>query len=266
MDSPGARRPYAERVSVRRLPVAVLADGLLAAAFLVLGQVELRQPWDDGFRAGPMWLDVPVTALAVLPLALRTTAPRPGLLLMVAVNLVPGLFVAHTILFWGDVVPMLVMVFAVARRDPGRAGRYAWLSWPLLLLAGVRIPGFLELSSVLFAGVVVVFAWFGGRLVRRVDERRRALADALARLSQEQAARQAAAVAHERSRIAAEMHDVVSHAVSLMVIQVGAARMELEASGGVPAEVGQLQWAERAGREALDALRRSLGVLRGSLP
>jgi hypothetical protein len=87
------------------------------------------------------------------------------------------------------------------------------------------------------------------------------------------------------------MHDVVSHAVSLMVIQVGAARMELEASGGAPAEVGQLHSAqlysaqlysaqlysaqlysaqlysaERTGREALDALRRSLGVLRGSLP
>lgn len=246
--------------------MAVLVDGLLAAAFVVLGQVELRQPWDDGFRAGPMWLDAPVTALAVLPLALRTTAPRLGLLLMVAVNLVPGLFVAHTILFWGDVVPLLVMVFTVARGDGGLVGRWAWLSWPLMLLAGAHIPGFLELSSVLFAGVVVVFAWFTGRLVRRMDERRRALADALARLSQEQNARQAAAVAHERSRIAAEMHDVVSHAVSLMVIQVGAARMELEASGGAAAEVGQLHSAERTGREALDALRRSLGVLRGSLP
>jgi signal transduction histidine kinase len=185
---------------------------------------------------------------------------------MLAVNLVPGLFVAHTILFWGDLVPVLVMVFTVARRDGGVAGRHAWLSLPVMLLAGARIPGFLALSSVLFAAVVVVFAWSAGRLVRRMDERRRALADALARLSEEQAARQAAAVAGERSRIATEMHDVVSHAVSLMVIQVGAARMELEASGDAVAEVAQLHSAERTGREALDALRRSLGVLRGSRP
>jgi signal transduction histidine kinase len=244
----------------------VLVDGLLAAVVVVLGQVELRQPWDDGFRAGPMWLDSPVTALAVLPLALRTRAPRLGLLLMVTVNLVPGLLVAHTLLFWGDVVPMLVMVFTVARRDAGAAGRYTWLAWPVVLLSGARIPTFLEPANLLFGTVVYVFAWFAGRLVRRMDERGRALADALARLSQEQSARQAAAVAHERSRIAAEMHDVVSHAVSLMVIQVGAARMELETSGGAPSEVAQLGSAERAGREALDALRRSLGVLRGSLP
>ena len=251
--------------------MAVLVDGLLAVAFLVLGQVELRQPWDDGYRGGPMWLDAPLTALAVLPLALRTKSPRVGLLLMLAVNVVPGLVVAHTILFWGDVVPMLVMVFTVARRDGGVLGRHAWLALPVMLLAGARLPGFLSLSSVLFAAVVVVFAWFAGRLVRRMDDRRRALADALARLSEEQTERQAAAVAHERSRIAAEMHDVVSHAVSLMVIQVGAARMELEASGGARDEVAQLHSAqlcsaERTGREALDALRRSLGVLRGSRP
>ena len=244
----------------------MLADGLLAAAFVVLGQVELRQPWDDGFRAGPLWLNAPVTALAVLPLALRTTAPRLGLLLMLAVNLLPGVLMAHTILFWGDVVPMLVMVFTVARRDGGRAGRYAWLSWPVVELAGARVPDFLGPANVLFGAVVYVLAWLGGRLVRRMDERRRALADALDRLSQEQAARRQAAVAHERSRIAAEMHDVVSHAVSLMVIQVGAARMELEVSGGAAAEVAQLHSAERTGREALDALRRCLGVLRGSHP
>jgi signal transduction histidine kinase len=80
----------------------------------------------------------------------------------------------------------------------------------------------------------------------------------LARLAAEQAARRATAVAAERGRIAVEMHDVVAHAVSLMVLQVGAARRELAAEG---LDVPRLASAEQTGQQAMLELRRILGVL-----
>ena len=208
----------------------MLVDVVLAVAFVVLAEVEIRQPWDDGFRAGPVWLNTPLVALLVVPIALRTLAPRLGLALMLLAAVLPTIVVAHTLLFWGGLVPILAMVFTVARRDGGWCGRFTWLAWPLVVLGGLRNVDWTQPSNLLFGMVTMGFAWSGGRVVRRMDARRQALADALERLADAQAAREAEAVAQERGRIAVEMHDVVSHAVSLMVLQVGAARMELLAA------------------------------------
>src|SRR4029077_15618948 len=69
------------------------------------------------------------------------------------------------------------------------------------------------------------------------------------------------AVAEERTRIARELHDVVAHAVSVMVLQVGAVRHRLPASDA-RAEV--LVGVEETGREAMTEMRRLLGALRSS--
>jgi signal transduction histidine kinase len=95
--------------------------------------------------------------------------------------------------------------------------------------------------------------------MRRFDLQRAELRRTLVSLAKEQADREDAAVDDERNRIAAEMHDVVAHAVSSMVVQVGATRME----GGPPAELAKLQEAEATGRQALAELRTTLGLLRG---
>jgi len=101
-----------------------------------------------------------------------------------------------------------------------------------------------------------------GVLVRRLADQREELTRALSELAEQQRLREQAAVEMERRRIAAEMHDVVAHAVSLMAVQVGAARLQLESQGcSVPP---QLRAAEETGRNAVADLRRSLGVLRGS--
>ena len=69
----------------------------------------------------------------------------------------------------------------------------------------------------------------------------------------------ARAVAEERRRIAREMHDVVAHSVSTMVIQAGGARRILARDPGRAVEAAAL--IERTGREALQEMRHLLGVL-----
>jgi signal transduction histidine kinase len=82
---------------------------------------------------------------------------------------------------------------------------------------------------------------------------------ALAEREREAAAR--VAVAEERARIARELHDIVAHAVSVMVLQIGAVRHRL------PEELGEdreaLQGVEQAGRTALAEMRRLLSAMRG---
>jgi signal transduction histidine kinase len=95
-------------------------------------------------------------------------------------------------------------------------------------------------------------------LVRRVigDRERRAQ---VAERERDVAAREA--VVEERARIARELHDVIAHHVSMIVIQAGAERRVLGDANASTHEV--LQTIEQIGRSALTEMRRLLGMLRG---
>jgi len=101
-------------------------------------------------------------------------------------------------------------------------------------------------ADLLFVPVPFVVAWLAGVVLGE----RTARAEATARL----------AVAEERGRIAREMHDVVAHSVSVMVLQVGAVRHTLPAGLGEEKEV--LDGVEQTGRRAMSEMRRLLGAMR----
>jgi signal transduction histidine kinase len=95
-------------------------------------------------------------------------------------------------------------------------------------------------------------------LVRRLvgDWERRAR---IAERERDVAAREA--VVEERARIARELHDVIAHHVSMIVLQAGAERRVLDGADSSTREV--LETVERTGRSALTEMRRLLGMLRG---
>jgi signal transduction histidine kinase len=115
-------------------------------------------------------------------------------------------------------------------------------------------------GDVVLLPVVFGLAWLGGRA-----QRKRALQAETAeqRADHAESDREAAAriaVAEERTRIARELHDIVAHAVSVMVLQVGAVRHSLPDELAEDADA--LQGVERTGRTALGDMRRLLGALR----
>ncbi|NJP92452.1 sensor histidine kinase [Nonomuraea sp. FMUSA5-5] len=115
--------------------------------------------------------------------------------------------------------------------------------WPVAALA-------------LACGLVVLLAV---ALVRTRRRYRAALAEQGRLLERERERAARAAVDAERARIAAELHDIVSHNVSLMVVQAGAAREVLPTMPGT-AETA-LRAVEAAGRDAMTELRHLLGLL-----
>jgi signal transduction histidine kinase len=111
-----------------------------------------------------------------------------------------------------------------------------------------------------FTPLVFVIGWLLGYALRERTERTEAAEERASRAEREREVAARIAVAEERTRIARELHDVVAHAVSVMVLQVGAVRHRMPASDTENREA--LNNVELAGRGALAEMRRLLGAMR----
>jgi signal transduction histidine kinase len=226
---------------------AVLAFGLAA---LVLFEVFTSGDYLTGSR----WVYVPVALLMTLPLAWRRRAP------LAVVALVMGAFAAQSLILDPtptpdvELIPALIAVYSVAANG---AGWIPFAGGGFSLAAGLiwlGVDDFL-LPTVIFGG-----AWFAGRLVQKRQLYAQAFADRARVLELERDANVRLAAAEERVRLARELHDVVGHSVSVMVVQAGAERLDLGEER--PATREALLAIERTGREALAEMSRLLGILR----
>jgi signal transduction histidine kinase len=199
----------------------------------------------------------PTIALVVLPLAARRFWP---LAIVVIVSLAALVTSTHSPTPWIQVIAVGLASFTAgeAASDRTRSGLV------VIILASLMAIGFLAQDADPFEGAVLPFAvlvptWLLGDLVRarRVDADHRAEAAELA--IREREARLRADAAEERRHVARELHDVVAHAVSVMVIQAGAARQVIRSS---PEQAEQSMLAvESVGRDAMSELRGFLGAL-----
>jgi signal transduction histidine kinase len=127
------------------------------------------------------------------------------------------------------------------------------------LAAGERFAG---AEIILISLGALVVAWALGERARASREAVAALAGRAAALSSERAERERAAAADERARIAAELHDITAHHISVVALQAGAARMLAES--GRPPDIELLRGVETASRQAMIEIRQALGVIRSS--
>ena len=116
-----------------------------------------------------------------------------------------------------------------------------------------------EFSSIFFPATITALCWLVGRNVRTRTRLAAELHEGAARLAEQREAAAREAVADERRRIAREMHDVVAHSISIMVIQAAGARQILPLDAGraeeAAARIG------RAGRDALTEMQLVVGAL-----
>jgi signal transduction histidine kinase len=143
------------------------------------------------------------------------------------------------------------------------AGAKALIGPPVVVVtvtavALTSVDGYVT-GDIIFPTIFGLLMWLAGRVVRSRAELTAELHEAALVAHEQREADAARAVAEERRRIAREMHDVVAHSVSMMVVQAGGARRILDRD---PARaVAAAELIEQTGREALAEMRRLLGVL-----
>ena len=117
-----------------------------------------------------------------------------------------------------------------------------------------------DAGDFIFIPVLFGIGWLVGFALRERAEQTEAAEERAARAEREREAAARVAVAEERGRIARELHDVVAHAVSVMVLQVGAVRHRMSETSAEDREA--LENVEKVGRTALAEMRRLLGAMR----
>jgi signal transduction histidine kinase len=231
---------------------AWLTDGLVALLVLAVLYAPLVIP--RASQPGPFspWAWV-LLATSALPLLWRRRFPILCLLAIFAsllaynsVRHVPNQPIA-----WG----MLVAAYSIAWG--GRRGQQVVV---LLVVGGAALVMSRSLTTSAIGLLTTTSAYILGILARRREVRLRALAHRAGEIERERDLDLARAATAERARIARDMHDILAHAVSLMVVQAEAGPVVVRASP---------ERAERAfdaiasaGRDAMVSIRRMLGVLK----
>jgi signal transduction histidine kinase len=237
------------------------ADVLLAVVFVVeaIGETWLLVPDPVPYKG---WA---LAFIVTLAFAVAIRRRRPIASALIAMPLLIGFSALGKA--YGDhmVSPFFVLLFllySMGRNIEGRA-----LYWVLAYAVACALISQAtdayndQASSYVFTvGAVVFGPALLGRVIRNRAALNRTLHDKARRLQRERAQGAVAAAGDERTRIAGELHDVVAHALSAMVVQASGARRLAERD---PARAADAFLAvETSGREALTEIRGLLGVLR----
>ena len=230
-----------------------LPDWALPLAFLVGHAIERPlNPAAEGSAAANA-----IAAVAMsLPFLWRRTHPLAMVLALAAGSTFGQLYATHTDNLFSALVMLIVIGFTLARHHEGRD------RWIPLVVAGATV----SIAEWVFGsgdGHFVLMLMAGGAIGGGLTRRRAALTRELAERTHELEALRAEherdAILEERRRIARELHDVVAHTVSIMVVQAGGARRQLRRDP--ERAVAALEQVDATGRETLAELDRLFGLL-----
>jgi signal transduction histidine kinase len=211
--------------------------------------------WTNGWIIGSKPVFTVTSLCMTVPLAWRRRAPLAVALavavaLLVQVALEPSPHpVDSQFLVW------IVTSYSIAAHtDFLRA-----LMGEVVLIFAVDAWAYQTGDDLVFVPVILTGFWIAGRMVRSRNVLASELADRTHELEREREERARLAVAEERTRIARELHDLVSHTLGVITVQAGAER--LHQAPGTPA-FEALSSIERSGRQALAEMGRLVAMLR----
>jgi signal transduction histidine kinase len=236
----------------------MVGDSLLAALLLLvdlmLFLVESLQPHGT---MKPWYVAVPVDLAMTLPIAYRRRYPRTVAYAVLAVGILHSSLELGIGSLTASAIALYTLVVYVGRKQAG------WYLAAQVVASAVQLTLTWDGSAwvaVAIVSLAFAFCWVLGEFV---GARRAYHAEVEARLhlletERDQASR--IAVAQERGRIARELHDVVAHAVSVIVVQADGASYAVHSNPELAERA--VQTISNTGREALAELRRLLQVLR----
>ena len=256
------------RPTLRDPRVQDAALALVLAALAVVDVAVVRLSSAPRFAVaegiGPRPVVVVAALLVALPIAFRRRSPLPALvfgLTVIVAQAAAGAALSEQATF---ALPGLILIYSVATY---RSGLHAWLGLALPV-AALSLATLIESAhgyehaagDYAFGALSVAAVWLFGYALRGRARRIAGLEIETMRLAQEREERARAAVAAERARIARDVHDVVAHNVSVMVVQAAAAEDVLARD---PERArAPLSAIQETGNQALTEMRRLLGILR----
>lgn len=208
----------------------------------------------------PLPLAITLAFVTSLPVAWRSRQPLLAAALVLAGNGACAYAAAPHQAAFQPFVALALVAYSVGSHYEGPL-------WPPAGLAVAAVPLFVaavmhgqSAGNAIPNYVWLLAAWGVGRTVRSWRQKSAALELANRELAEQRELQAQAAVTIERGRIARELHDVVAHNVSMMVVQAGAAQRVLE--GPQPDVRNALEAIAHTGRQTVDEMRTLLGVLR----
>lgn len=227
-------------------------------AFIALLWTGLSLTADTLWASGnSLWWIVPSFLVMGIALYWRRRNPVPVFLIHA------GVILAMTIVDVTEDVPISILcgVYSLAAWSTNReVGIRLFAGFILLGVGSTLVTGDAYLVDALTIALFLAIAWLAGDLIRTRRAYHQSLLDRAERAEALQDSMAHQAVAEERTRIARELHDVVAHSMSLMVVQAGAARRLVDKNPERATEA--IEAIENVGRNSLDEMRRILGVLR----
>ena len=243
---------------------------LVPLAIVALGAVDLAQNGtlsSEGNNTtfyGPVAVHAGFLLLVTVPLCWRFRAPVAVVILITASSgaWILTMFSPKDQPPFEPALAIFVAAFALASRTDGRAlWTGAAVSASIVSAGEIRSElGGQGIGNVFPALLFFALSFVMGRIVYSHRQHASSQQDRAEMLERDQKAQAARAVAAERARIARELHDVIAHSLSVIVVQAAAERRVLPAGQDSTAET--LQSIEQSGRQAMTELRRLLGLLR----
>lgn len=251
--------PRVQRTSAQgRAPVRDIA---LAAGVAVIGQAEVWLPSGEFANiVGPRSVNALGYLLASAALAWRRRAPVGVLAVVVAVSAVQYLLIGAS-QGLGSFLPLLVAFYTAGREcSPAAIWRAGGLAVIGVAVHEARDPQFEFSGATVTFWLILAAAWPIGQAFRARQLHSEALAERADHLELERQAQARAAAAAERARIARELHDVIGHGLSVIVVQASAVDGDLNGAG--PGETRRRVAAiEQTARQSLAEMRRLVGLL-----
>ena len=231
-----------------RIQTVVLA----VAPIVVLGLGVFAIDDNNGRSGGGLTL-----LLVVLPLLVRRRWPIPVFFVISAGAVMTSVATGDP---WVEVAAVVLASFTVGELATDRIrSALVVVGVAALMPVGFALEEAASFETAVLPFIVLIPSWFLGDIVRSRRIEAAARAEAIERSLREREERLRSVAAEERRHVARELHDIVAHAVSVMVIQAGAARQVIRTR---PAEAEEALLAvETTGREAMTELRRFLGAL-----